>query len=298
MKPTTLYAYKITPTEITDAPHGFISVLRRAVEQNPTVRERMLELNKKSPDSDCLMNMENVEGDLFGLFARLVPGDNVGLVPEEVLEKQYARAIDLQAGEGSAMSYKKLTYFYIGREHLILDYHSARNFEVYFNSLSGRIKTGSYRLLPDLSMPDDIPLSDISSVRLDGSFNIQTQSDGRKSLKRILLNSDMLSSLLGGSAVAEELVDNKLLSASVLLKLERKKPEEMERSDYENLMSRALSLGSDAVSVRLKNKKTVRGGEIRKSRDIQIENLSNGLIDEASLKIEMANFMRSLEHEA
>ena len=69
-------------------------------------------------------------------------------------------------------------------------------------------------------------------------------------------------------------------------------------SDYENLMSRALSLGSDAVSVRLKNRKTVRGGEIRKSRDIQIENLSNGLIDEASLKIEMANFMRSLEYEA
>lgn len=86
MKKITLYAYEISPTAVQDAPKDFLEILKAEVENRASAKERQVQLNKKAPDTDCILNIESVSSDLFGLLARLVPGDNIGEVPDGLLD--------------------------------------------------------------------------------------------------------------------------------------------------------------------------------------------------------------------
>lgn len=297
MKKITLYAYKISSTAVQDAPKDFIRILKTEVESRTSVKERQIQLNKKAPDTDCILNIESVSSDLFGLFARLVPGDNIGEVPDGLLDQRYITSAELIQGKEKVTNYKRLTYFYVGADYVIMNFHSSTSLQNYFNILSKREKEGTYKLHPITSMPDNVALSDIKNINIADSFNISMGSESENPIKKFcsfFLNTSEFKNLIGNNSIAQELVENDIVSAEILLRLARK-PKDMSKEDYERITSNTLALGDDNISLTLKNGKRIQGGEVRKLKEIEVEIVSDNLLDEVDIKLKMAEFMKELE---
>ena len=95
----------------------------------------------------------------------------------------------------------------------------------------------------------------------------------------------------------QQLLDKKILSAQLLVKFT--KPRKMEEEDYEKLLGAYMKpIGDDeGVTFKLKNGKSVKGTNILRTKDVEIEMIDEVRISENDLAQEMESFLRELNNE-
>lgn len=285
-----LYAFKIQPNTISSATTDFVQLFDKKMDSLKTINDRLFELNKDSSEQDCLLfKEETVDGDLFCLLARVVPSLEVGAINEDMLAREMITANDLKYDVSSFLKSKRLIYFLIGREYIISDYIHINSLMVYANHFLGRGKKDSFKALPLLSPPKEINLSSIKSIKIGDAFRIDNSI--RSIRQRV--SAELLALIVNDKRIAEELIDKDLIDAYVDLRL-KSKPKDMTQEQFEDLLSKAISV-DEGVEVETKDRRTIKGEEIRTQKSVEVELLSDALINEQDLRSKMAEFLNELE---
>ena len=68
----------------------------------------------------------------------------------------------------------------------------------------------------------------------------------------------------------------------------------MTQEQFEDLLSKAISV-DEGVEVETKDRRTIKGEEIRTQKSVEVELLSDALINEQDLKSKMTEFLNELE---
>jgi hypothetical protein len=285
-----MYLYKICPQRIEDKSSDLRSLFKVKIDELKTVGDRMLQLNENSEERDCLLYKEMHGQNIFCTLVRLVPAQTVGMFPDELLEKEQVLSNELPRDEIAGWKYKRLTYIYISDTYLAININSAKNFETYVNEIIQRGGDNLFLLNPYIEQQPEITLSDIKRIRLGSGFNVDIVESNTiwstiKAVPKAVLNV-----LIENGVVTEDLLKNDLVAAEVNLKFQ-KKPKEMEKDEYERLLSNALSLNRDGVVVEKKKGGTINAGDFHKRKTVAIECLLGDLLNEKDLKMEMAKFI-------
>lgn len=108
---------------------------------------------------------------------------------------------------------------------------------------------------------------------------------------------DLLKKIVEEIPDFQQMLDNKILSAQLLVKFT--KPRKMEEEDYEKLLGAYMKPISDAdgVTFKLKNGKKITGSNILRTKNVEIEMIDDVRISEPALIQEMEEFLRELNSE-
>lgn len=285
-----MYLFKICPQRIEDKPSDLSSLFKNKIDELKTVGDRMLRLNENSEEMDCLLYREMHGKNMFCTLVRLVPAQTVGMFPDELLEKEQVLPNELPRDEIAGWKYKRLTYIYISDTYVVININSAKNFETYVNEIIEREGDNLFLLNPYIEQQPEIALSKIKMIKLGAGFNVNIAETNTiwstiKAVPKAVLNV-----LIENGVVTEDLLKNDLVAAEVNLKFQRK-PKEMQKEEYERLLSNALSLNRDGVVVEKKKGGTIKAGDFHKRKTVSIECLSGDLLNVKDLKIEMAKFI-------
>lgn len=289
-KTVTLYLYKINPLRIEDRSSDLRNLFKTKIEELKTVEDRMLQLNENSEERDCLLYKEMQGNNIFCTLVRLVPAQNVGIFPDELLQKEQVPSNELPRDEIEGWKYKRLTYIYISNSYVVINMNSARNFETYVNEIIKRDGDNLFLINPHIEQQPKITLSDVKRIRLGGGFNVDIAKTNTTWSTIKAIPKEVLNILIEKGVVVEDLIKNDLVAAEVNLKFQRK-PKEMKAEEYEHLLSSALSLNQDGVVIEKKKGGTIKAGEFHKRKTVSIECLAGDLLNEKDLKKEMAKFI-------
>lgn len=289
-KTITMYLFKICPQRIEDKSSDLRSLFKTKIDELKTVGDRMLKLNENSEETDCLLYKEMHGNNIFCTLVRLAPAQTVGIFPDELLEKEQVLSNELPRDEIAGWKYKRLTYIYISDTYVVININSAKNFETYVNEIIERDGDNLFLINPYIEQQPEIALSNIKKIKIGAGFNVViAETNTTWSTIKAIPNA-VLNVLIENGVVTQDLLKNDLVAAEVNLKFQ-KKPKEMQKEEYERLLSSALSLNRDGVVVEKKKGGTINAGDFHKRKMVSIECLSDDLLNEKDLKKEMAKFI-------
>ena len=154
---------------------------------------------------------------------------------------------------------------------------------------------------PKVKAPDSTQLSQISNIVFaDPTKKLKGKKKEEKienAIKVFKCAEDLLKKIVEEIPDFQQMLDNKILSAQLLVKFT--KPRKMEEEDYEKLLGAYMKPISDAdgVTFKLKNGKKITGSNILRTKNVEIETIDDVRISEPALIQEMEEFLRELNSE-
>ena len=143
---------------------------------------------------------------------------------------------------------------------------------------------------------DIVGRSGYFSLNLSANSVMRGRLDARRTLKSLVADL-RLKKIVEEIPDFQQMLDNKILSAQLLVKFT--KPRKMEEEDYEKLLGAYMKPISDAdgVTFKLKNGKKITGSNILRTKNVEIEMIDDVRISEPALIQEMEEFLRELNSE-
>lgn len=304
-KSMTLRAFSIKVSSLSQDTNYLKELLASKLDSS-IVQNRRMQLNQAESEEDLLAYFTASSNYIFGMMLRISKEGISGQIGPEKFEQVSIRLDEISPEVNTETSiYKNHYYFLISRDKVIVSIPTdttIKRLQTYLNwLLESERGDCMFELLPMVNR--DIPtdqLGDIKSMQIGNNHqfspnnflgnSIQTQ---RISLTDIALN--VLEKLLGDTDRVQELVENQLIKADLMIYFP-KRPKELSREDYERIIGATISPMSDLDGIKFQTKKGtfILGEEVLCKKKVNIERTSNGHVVEADLKQEMERFISEL----
>ncbi len=298
-----LRAFKIENSSITQGSVGIINMLRTKLVETSTAQERRMKLNKQDSDEDLLAFFQWTGGNsvFFGMMMRIIPAEQGGILSEDIFKQQIIKISDLNEGDEHTSQYKDHYYFALTDSYLVTDLSGATTIErlqTYLNWLLEDVRKETIiSLTPVMTLPPSVKAKDIKSIEFVGSStafvqNEDTQVSLNADLKKMV--GSMWDSVFGDSMAWNNIQNDQLVSAKLVLKM-KSKPKEMAQEEYQRAMGAiAKNVASDSGFAILTKNGIYKGDEIRRVKEVEIETTSKNRVSEEQLKQEMERFLQEL----
>lgn len=301
-----LRAFKTSNYSLTESQSSIVQMLRDALTTRTTIQDRRMKLNQQDDDEDLLAFFKWTSNNnvLFGMIMRIIPADLGGILPDDFSERQTIKMDDLNVNDATQSQYKSRYYFATDGNYLVTDLSqsaSVERLQTYINWLIEQQRGDTlFSYAPVMIMPQGVRVHDIKSIEFSGTkITPQTEaSDSGISSRLISIQNDVLNTFFGGTPTLAELQNEQLVSAQVIVKF-KKKPKEMEKDEYQRVMS-AIARNvteNSGYAIRTKNGRTYTGEQICSVKDVEIEENSQRHINEEQLSQEMERFLLELNAE-
>lgn len=261
--------------------------------------ERLMPINKQESDkSDLISDFSNVDKGkmITGTCLRIVNSREVPIITEEMLKQEQFKvsSINLNAKDKEKTC---LDYFYFGLsdKHLIvtLDQRTSINrFETYVNWLLNTKETGEIISFTPVIDEEKISVSDIKNIRFNSTHDfvmgggVELSEVGIKS-KLINVTTELLKQILSDTDNLQDLMNENICSADLVVKFS--KPRKMSKDEYRQktagLILKSLE-DQDSITFKAKDKK-VRGSQVLKTEQVDVDCDDNGAVSEQSVYQEM-----------
>lgn len=302
-KKITLQAYDIENEEIGRAYCDLQEQLRKKLSAGEIADARRMKLNADSPEEDLLSDYALAEQYVFGVMWRISPAKEVPSIPEGLFKNQTIQIGEIQDNEEKVSLVRKDYYYFALNNHFLvtnLPKSRIKSLQTYLNWLLTAFRGDKlYQFTPKVKAPTDTRLSEIRNIVFTDPTKKAKKDKPREenAFKVFNFAEDFLKNIVQEIPDLQQLLDKKILSAQLLVKFT--KPRKMEEEDYEKLLGAYMKpIGDDeGVTFKLKNGKSIKGTNILRTKDVEIEMIDEVRISEKDLAQEMESFLRELNNE-
>lgn len=299
-----LRAFRIDNPFVTEMDSGVLKLLAQILDEGSTAQSRRMKLNEQDEDEDLLSDFawQKDKFYVFGMMLRIIPGDNGGRISDDLFSHNKINISELVTPEKAVSLYKEHYYFAINNTHLVTNLsgsYSIDRLETYINWLLESVRKGKiFAFTPEMTLPDELKLSEIKDIEIGGSSKVIANVKEEENFVTKIqdLASDVVTRLFKEVPTLNEIQQNQLISAKLILKLNGK-PKDMSKEDFQRIMGSIVKpMSSDSgISVTSKSGKKYRGDSIKKVKDVIVETTSQNRIVEEQLKQKMELFLSELK---
>lgn len=304
-KKITLQAYDIENEEIGKAYSDLQEKLKAKLDAHEIADVRRMKLSVDLPEEDLLSDFAITERYVFGVMWRISPAKEVPSIPEGLFKNPTIQIDDIQEQEKRiSLICKDHYYFALNKYFLVTNLPKSRikSLQVYLNWLLEAVRGEKlYKFTPKIKAPDHMRLSEIHHIAfIDPSQKTRGKKNGQNvesDFRVFKCAENFLRNIVEEIPDLQQMLDNKILSAQLLVKFT--KPRKMEEEDYEKLLGAYMKpIGdADGVTFKLKNGKKITGSNILRTKPVEIEKIDDVRISEPALIQEMEEFLCELNRE-
>lgn len=309
-KPVRLRAFRFENNLVSEPNNKILSILSQKL-SNTTAQARRMPLNSEEKDKEeaLISYYEHRNGlAVMGIVLRIAPSNESHTIPDNLFDKNKIGMTELESIENEAEYIQKdHYYFYLNDKYVITTLRSnitIARFQAYLNWLLREERQSKlYELSPIIALPPTTSLNELKSIALtDTSIHSQSKADIpvgtgtiKTSIKKAALES--LKDLFVDTRSFEEIKNSQILTAEILIKFI--KPKGMTKEEFSKFMAATLKpvSESDNVILKTKNKGTLTGRDIQKSKSVEIELTDSGNLNEQDLWQNMEKFINELAQE-
>lgn len=304
-----LLAFDIENEDMGKAHSDLFDKLKMKLESGDNADTRRMKLNSDSPEEDLLSDYSINDKYIFGVIWRIAPSQETPSIPADFFKKPTIQINEIQEQEKSVhLRCKNHYYFALNKQYLVcnLPKSKIKSLQTYLNWLLEALRGDKlYKFTPKIKAPDSIKLSDIKKISFadprvkKSSAKVPTKKEASsEGVKVFKFAEDLLKKVTGEMPALDDLINNKILKAQLLVKFS--KPSKMDEEDYAKLLGAYMKpIGdSDGVNFTLNNGKKISGSNILRAKDVQITKIDSIRINEPELIQEMEAFLRELNKES
>lgn len=306
-KQMTLRAFKIENPVLTKASSGILEKLRSVLTDESTAADRRMPLNRNEPDRDLLSDFTWAQNQnfLFGMILRIIPAENGGVLDEELFNQKTITISQINSGTPGQSQYKDHFYFAINNDYLITNLSGnvgIDRFQTFINWLLRNVRgTHLYQFTELTKIPDGVKLSDIKEIKFVGggtvvSTSVTTEEPTTIKAKLGQLSDDILHKLVGDTVSLAEIRENRLIEASIYLKI-KGRPREMAENEFRRVMGAiATNVTNDSgIIVKTKDGNNYTGESVKVKKRIMVECVGPNQIVEEQLLQQMELFLNEVK---
>lgn len=295
-----LFNKELTLTELSDG--ILVSAKNRLETTRAEEREMQLNQEDENKESDLLSGYDIQENNIFATMMRIAPGADDTHIDETLMKKK-----SFSVGEMKRFStndkaiYKNHYYICFNDKFLVTTLPKTTNItrvETYLNWL---MKSYQYTLVPVVIPTPDICLAEVNSITIKPQVATKENLKEKKpqvESKWLALNGlirEKLPELLFGDTKSLPDIEwENVISAEIVLKIQNKKIKNDD--NFQKIFGTILKPVSEIDNIVLKNKNgdSIKGSQIVKTKNVNIELTENKFIIEPKLHQEMARFLDEL----
>lgn len=301
-KAVKLRAFRINQTsELSTEDRSLISLLQQVFTPASIVQDRRMQLNEGEDEEDVLpfFRWNSEKSFVFGMVMRVLKNDITQGIPSDLYDRESFSISDIDGAEG-VDTCKSFYYIALNENFLVTNLPGnlpINRVETYINYLVREQRRGIYNFVPAMTIPEELPLSQIRKIVIGENISLHASTEGIGSSIKTL-SKEVIAHLLGENPNITELTENDIIQADLVLKF-RKKPTDMPKEEYEQLlgqMTRPL-LDDRGICIETKQGKKISGEEIRREKRVTVDTTETGRFNEVNLMQEMEFFITELMRE-
>ncbi len=301
-KPVKLRAFRINQTsELSTEDRSLISLLQQVFTPASIVQDRTMQLNEVEDEEDVLpfFKWNSKKNFVFGMIMRVLKNDITQGIPSDLYDRESFSISDIDGAE-SVDTCKSFYYIALNEKFLVTNLPGnlpINRVETFINYLVSEQRRGIYKFVPVMTIPEELPLSQIRKIVIGENISLHASTEGIGSSIKTL-SKEVIAHLLGENPNITELTENDIIQANLVLKF-RKKPTDMPKEEYEQLlgqMARPL-LDDRGICIETKQGKKISGEMIRREKRITVDITETGRVNEKNLMQEMELFITELMRE-
>lgn len=307
-----LRAFKFENNLVSQPNTKIMDVLSKKL-KDTNVKERRMVLNNQEEDKEeDLISYYEPRNKIavMGIVMRIAPADETHAIPDNLFDKNKIEMTELQNIENEVGYIQKdHYYFYLNDRYVITTLRSNLpiiRFQTYLNwLLSEERQNNLYEISPIISLPPATSLNELKSLSFtDTSIHGSAKADTsigkgtglvKAQIKKTAL--DALKELFVDTKTFEEIKNSQILNAEILIKFV--KPKGMKKEEFTRFMAATLKPISecDNVILKTKNHGTLKGSDIQRVKNVEIELTDSGNLSEPDLWQKMEKFVNELDNE-
>lgn len=301
-KPVKLRAFRINQTsELSTEDRSLISLLQQVFTPASIVQDRTMQLNEVEDEEDVLpfFKWNSEKNFVFGMIMRVLKNDITQGIPSDLYDRESFSISDIDGVE-SVDTCKSFYYIALNEKFLVTNLPGnlpINRVETFINYLVNEQRRGIYKFVPVMTIPEELPLSQIRKIVIGENISLHASTEGIGSSIKTL-SKEVIAHLLGENPNITELTENDIIQANLVLKF-RKKPTDMPKEEYEQLlgqMARPL-LDDRGICIETKQGKKISGEMIRREKRVTVDITETGRVNEKNLMQEMELFITELMRE-
>lgn len=285
------------------SPNGIFDSVKKSLEST-VAEDREMQLNQEDQtrESDLLSGYEIQENNIFATMMRIAPGADDTHIGKDLMKKKsfFVEEMKRYENTGNAI-YKSHYYICLNNNYLVTNLPkntSISRVETYINWL---IKSYKYSITPVIVKSPKLTLEDIKEI----NFKQNTYSDKNKQEEQQNIKSkwitlrdtiiDRIPELLFGETDSLPDIEWKnVISAELILKIKNKS--KIKDREIQKIFGSILKPVSetDHIVIKRRNGESIKGSDILKTKQVEIEVSDKNFIVEPKLHQEMARFLDEL----
>lgn len=294
----TLYAYDIKTSNLTTDAPVFFKTLKEVLHDNgyrSILSSRKMQLNKRDSEEDLLAYFSfSDEGYIFGTMMTLVSGAETGTVPEDMLKNTVMDLEELTKDGETTIKYRGVYYFAISSSRLVVSKHNCiSRLSAYMNWLIDKNRGKNiYSFTPVIKEIPEVDIQTIKKIVFSSGLSLglgAKSNDTKMKFGAGKMTEYLLHFLSERNSKLKELVEAGVATADVVVNIE-KKPKEMDKEEYNALISSSIATDEEVCFIR-KDDKKIKGSCVHLQRAIEIENTARGFVSEIQLKQQMESLL-------
>jgi hypothetical protein len=261
-----LRAFRIENNEIAQSNSGLLGNLTNKLKGSKAeIRRRQLNAEDIIHEEDLISDF-NVKEQHFvsGVILRITHAEDVPNIPDEFLQHEKIPITELDNIEaGTAIIYKEHYYFLLNNEFIITNLQAnlpIKRLQVYMNWLLEKERGNVlYEFTPMVVPQKETILSDISKIVVRDQSVGKNREQGDTRHKKFKLDLDYISGFFRDVVPLDEMIENNIISAELLIKFT--KPKKMSEEDYQKVMGAYMKPISETDDISFLTKKhgTIKG---------------------------------------
>lgn len=295
-----LHAYDVENADINSDVSDIYDVLFRRLNRDESANDRRMKLNSVSSEEDVISDFAVYENCIFCVLMRISPTEEIATIPDSFFKGKTVQLSSSQNTKEPTVTVLNTSYILVGKEFVIssLPPSQIKRLQIYLNFLlSFEGKERNYNFAPTIVVPDGIKLSEMKEFIIGDQCHVPTAvSGGSKTDFRVMnVAVEFLKELAKITPDIDTLLKNNILNARLLISFT--KPRKMSEEDYKKVLGAYIKPISDIedVKIKLKNKKTLKGKDVLRTKNVVIERLDQIRLNERDLEYEMKEFLREVE---
>lgn len=297
-----LRSFGLSNTNLIQNGTGIIACLNSVLPEDSTANSRRMMLNAQDGDEDLLSFYSFLRDRyLFGMMLRIIPVENGGFISDDLFSNNTISIADLEQGADNGFQYKDHYYFMLSDRFVVTNLsgsYSIDRFQTYINWLTENHRNSIFDMNPVTKLPDGVRVSDIKSIEFAGvrAVNVEPNSEPAVVTKMREITSDVLSMLFEDTEELDNIRDEELVSAKLLLKI-RKRPADMAEEDYTRAMSAITRqiTNDSGIAIKTRQGGTYTGEAVKDVKEVDVELTENDRLNEQQLKQLMEQYLQDLE---
>lgn len=305
-KAVTLYAYTIENSDASRAYSDFTEKFRAKLETSKTIRQRILEINNQTHETDVLSQvvLQN-NGYIYGSLMRIILSKEMPSLPSDYLDKNELSFSELDGvgDDNDKMSCKDLYYFALDNRHLITTMPTSRiaRFRTFVNHfLEVELTAKSYSFSIMITQPENIKLQELTKIEFAGGGRFLQNNDEIANINTSVLEVavDVLKRLIIDEDI-KPLLDKNILTANLVVKFNDRYRKKINDDDVKKAMSAVVTNLADYGNVKFstKDNRNIKAGETVLCKHINVDTTENNLLNEEDLRQQMLYFLSEIKEQ-